>query len=100
MSDCFDHGLDAVESEIQWVCFGEGPEPDYNSKFSKSNYDIDPLYYHIKIKAFIQQETERAFKIRYEDDEIWIPKSICRNIEFGSMYVHEEIFEQCLDNQL
>ena len=55
----------------------------------------DPLFYH-RLVSFIclLDRTDKAIHIQYTKDlSIWVPLSICREIEATSMYVHAATFE-------
>lgn len=115
MSDCFDHQLDAFESE--WDC-KYGDRPDYYDcgyiKGRESYYDT------FKIKKIIHQ-TEKAYLLELLEEElpfigdefnvrahtvlVWIPKSVVRHVDGGYdieddeyVDIHVNILKGCLKN--
>ena len=86
--DPFDDDNDDGDNEMcGWGSLGSG-------RATKSKRPRDPLYYHMHI-SFISRlgMSEKAIHIKYTENlNIWIPLSICRNIESDCMDVHREIF--------
>lgn len=88
MSDIFDHELDAYESLSYMYESGDfGVDQSYAPP--------DPLFYHIKIHlAEPPEAVGKAYKLKYLDEEIMVPQSICknRNDKEKTIYVHKKIF--------
>ena len=91
MSDCFDHAMDAFDSR-------EREEGDGNYG-GRSNFKPNPLFYHTKLRnVILMKESEKAFNLFYEERYLWIPKSICKNMdwELGEVHVHRDTFFKIL----
>lgn len=74
---------------------------DYEDMYSRegSNFSKDANYYHTRIEfSSILSETEKSYLVAYRNEELWIPKKICRNVDLEnkSMFVHKNIFSQIL----
>ena len=56
--------------------------------------NVDPLFYYIWIDFVeILATSEKAYHIKYTDTlNIWLPKSICRDVTSDGMHVHKETF--------
>jgi hypothetical protein len=75
MSDTFNHGLDAYETE------------DIDSMYS-DDFVSDPLFHHTHVDFVVVDKTDKAYKITTEGLTIWIPKSIVRK----KTYLHTNIY--------
>ena len=81
MSDCFDHELDAYESQEQSYLQGDDTYNRGGGGYRRSHRLPDPLHFHdfyrdVKFEAF----TEKAYLIQFKSgDKCWVAKSLCRN---------------------
>lgn len=74
MSDCFNHALDAFESQY-W-------EVERYCKSSNSNFQYNSLFYHTKYKEIkLITQTDKAYLFKTLKGSFWIPKSLCRKYE-------------------
>ena len=91
MSDCFDHGFDAWESQEQEQLWGETRGPSYPSK----SFIPNPLYYHTKIDFIdIVSESERAILFEFPEKKVqWIPRKLCRALKKSTVYVHTQFLD-------
>lgn len=106
MSDCFDHECDAYDDDYNrnGDTFYDGGWDNgyipYMSRGRGKTFISDPLKYHSEINYCLEAETEKAYLIHYDGMEVWVPKSICREIEDTSMYVHTDIFKKCIEGAI
>ncbi len=105
MSDCFDHEMDAWESQEQEQLWGEtrGPRPREIRKPLYENYSHDrddfrgdPLYYHTKVRIHgIIRKSDKAYLFQLpEGEELWIPISLCKELEEESVYVYTRFLKE------
>lgn len=89
MSDCFDHALEAFESRF----WGNHDTPTTSNSYedydSDSNFKYDKNYYHVKVKAKIVKETEKAFLLKNKKGVFWVAKSLCRKVKRKSLLIHK-----------
>ena len=88
MSDCFDHGMDAYESQEQ--AYLGGDDTFSRGRGSGRSYRLpDPLYFHnIYRDVKFEGETEKAYLIQFTDgNKCWVAKSLCRCKQKDSIYI-------------
>lgn len=80
MSDCFDHLNDAFDFDG----ISDSLEP----------FHVNHLHYHIKIKILrVERTTQKAYLLRLSETEgVWVPKSICKDLNKSSVYVHKATY--------
>lgn len=85
MSDCFDHEMDAWESQAHDSLYGDG---DGGRSYNRSR-ERDPLHYHNKyMDISIEATTEKAYLIKFNDgDKCWVAKKLCKKLEKDSVYI-------------
>lgn len=88
MSDCFDHAMDAWESQCNY---------DYVDAHGGDGYGgspPDPLFYFLETPyECIVEEREKAVNLKMCNSAyIWVPKSLCRewDKENRRVYIHKE----------
>lgn len=89
MSDTFSHYVDAMESYDR--AYDEGCLTSSYVRFRKN-----PLFYFTKVNYIkIVTQTEKAYLFQIGDFEgVWIAKSICRNLDKNSVYVHTDTYRK------
>lgn len=87
--------------------FLEQQEADDCFYFPRGGYSVErhfqpnPNYYHTRLEATKVRETENAYLLSFDGREIWIPKKICRDVNFGfgkgSLFIHSETLRAILE---
>ena len=87
MSDCFDHEMDAWESQAQASMYGDSTE----SYSSNRSYSRNPRYYHkLFLGISIEAKTDKAYLIKFASEEkAWVAKSLCKELTESSVYIWE-----------
>ena len=62
-----------------------------------SDDDYDPLYHHVFVSGltFIT-ETPKAYQVEYKGRVLWVPKSICKEVEGSTAYIHRDTWYRIL----
>jgi len=94
MSDCFDHALDAYESQGAYWDGSDQRGPDIGYSETLCN----PLHYFTKMKfVSVIRETDKAQLIEIREHvEIWFPKSVCKEWDFNdnTVYIHTKLLKK------
>lgn len=88
MSDCFDHAVEAFESQYWGNSDFTSPSSSYFEDNS-SNFKKDKNYYHRKIKAKVAFETEKAYLLENKKGKFWVAKKLCRKVRDNSLLIHK-----------
>ena len=92
MSDCFDHEAEAWDNyDLTGEIYAEDANLDY------VNFVPNPLFYHRKVSyEAILKETDKAYLFKLSEKlGVWVPKSICREVNPHTAWVHKRIYEKC-----
>ena len=57
-------------------------------------FNYNPYYYHTFTKFKLRRQTLKAYLIDIGDLSIWIPKSLCKEFNNFSAYIHTDILNQ------
>lgn len=94
MSDCFDHALDAYESQGAYWDGSDQRGPSFGFGLTEPN----PLFYFTKMSyVSIVAETEKAHLIELRDNvEVWFPKSLCKEWDFENktVYIYTKVLKK------
>jgi hypothetical protein len=96
MSDTFDHEGDA------WEDYDRRFDDADCSRTSQGSFTRNSLFYHQKVRFIrITAETEKAVQLELTDLHlVWVPKSVCRNWQESSVWVHKETFKRSMKSAI